>query len=616
MKRHQHQFSSSSSPYKPGSGPRYPTPSTRRAYSSDTRDPAPEQQHSMHEQSGEHVCDYDSSPTQLYELLESSSWERARSWCRSHPEEARTWIVRKDKSHMTRWKLLPLHAAIIFQSPNFLVSALLEQYPGATARQDDQGMLPLHLAFRHKHDDEELLELLLVQYPKAVVQKDRRDRVPLEHGRDSKFSAKLMRLYADAVTAATRVMNGKHGTNSNVFASPGGMTAGDRARLEQDHKNEIKALTLKYENQIRKLKNISGEQIQSLEGDTEYRISMLQADYEKQITQLREAHTQKIADLQETNHIHIRRIEQTSADARQALEDRHKRELQELRDMLNNQIARDKELSDALEKEIAHLQVALQERKGETELAALQATKLLDENEKLQELMAAVHEQQSYFQELLSEQQQDLEESRSIRQQVAETLLRANKEENSRGHGTRMLELTESLRRKIDIAMEEIKIRNEAQAQKQRMESHHLPLHPPHHQQHHHHHKMTTPKARPSPRAAAIPPSPKLQQEARVSGESRLERDRWETSRSPGADKIDEKRSTAVRGSKAGAMMDPPPIHPQKQQARSDEEEKRSLLSRRREQLTEKREGSDNRKFGEVRVVADEISAITTYSDF
>lgn len=100
-----------------------------------------------------------------------------------------------------------------------------------------------------------------------------------------------------------------------------------------------------------------------------------------------------------------------------------------------------------------------------------------------------------------------------------------------------------------------------------------------------------------------------------MSGESRLERDRWETSRSPGADKIDEKRSASVRGSKGGAMMDPPPIHP-KQQARSDEEEKRSLLSRRREQIAEKREGSDNRKFGEVRVVADEISAITTYSDF
>jgi len=609
MKRsHHYSIHAGGSPYKPGSGPRYPTPSTRRGHH-DARDAAP-----GFEVDGEHVCDYDSSPTQLYELLESSSWERARSRCRSHPEEVRTWIVRKDKSHAVRWKLLPLHAAIIFQSPNFLVSALMEQYPQATARQDDQGMLPLHLAFRHKHEDEDLLELLLVQYPKAVLLKDRRDRVPLEHGRESKFSAKLMRLYADAVTAATRLMPGgsKGASSPNMSSVFGGshnadaMTVADRARLEQDHKNEIKALTLKYENQIRKLKNISGEQIQSLEGDTEYRISMLQADYEKQITQLRETHTQKIADLQETNHIHIRRIEQASQDSRQTLEDRHKREIQEMREMLNNQIGRDKELSDALEKEIAHLQVALQERKSETELAALQATKLLDENERLQELMGTVQEQQTYFQELLSQQQQDLEESRSVRQQVAETLLRQDKESSTRGHGTRMLELTENLRRKIDITMEQIKIRTEAQAQKERL-TNHVKASKAERQQ------SSTPRTPRTPRTPK--PSPPEQRPHRVVNESRMERDRWETSHDGAsgrlADKIDEKRSGSLRSHSAKGL-------PRAPETRDPvEEEKRSLLSRRRDQIQQQAGGDDaNRKYGEVRVVADEISAITTHSDF
>lgn len=604
------------SPYKPGSAPRYPTPSTRRGGHNipEARESSPGE-----ELDGENVCDYDSSPTQLYELLESSSWERARTRCRSHPEEVRTWIVRKDKSHAVRWRLLPLHAAIIFQAPNFLVSALLEQYPHATARQDDQGMLPLHLAFRHKHEDEDLLELLLGQNPKAVVMKDRRDRIPLEHGRESKFGAKLMRLYADAVVVSTRLVGGKSGgvqnastpTYSNVFGqSSQTMTVGDRARLDQDHKNEIKALTLKYENQIRKLKNISGEQLQSLEGDTEYRISMLQADYEKQITQLRESHTSKIADLQETNHIHIRRIEQASQDARQTLEDRHKREIQDLRDMLNNQINRDKELSDALEKEIAHLQVALQDRKNETEMAALQATKLLDENERLQDVMANVQEQQAFFQELLSEQQQDMEESRAIRQKVAETLLRQDKEEKTRGHGTRMLELTESLRRKIDVAMEQIKFRTEAEAQKARLESHlkkspskEQRLHTQRQQQH------------------SDEPDPEEQEihsiAPRVSNESRIERDRWETSHDEASRlerareelKIDEKRSASLRSHSAKGM----PRAPEK---RSDEDEKRSLLSRRREQIQQDKKDDGNRKFGEVRVVADEISAITTHSDF
>ena len=601
-----------SSPYKPGSAPRYPTPSTRRGHNvPEARDASP-----GGELDGEYLCDYDGSPTQLYELLESSSWERARSRCRAHPEEVRTWIVRKDKSNAVRWKLLPVHAAIIFQAPNFLVSALLEQYPQASARQDDQGMLPLHLAFRHKQEDEELLELLLNQNPKAVLLKDRRDRIPLEHGRESKFSAKLMRLYADAVASATRSLGGKSGgvhndpspSSTDMFGqSSQTMTVGDRARLEQDHKNELKALTLKYENQIRKLKNISGEQLQSLEGDTEYRISMLQADYEKQITQLRESHTSKIADLQETNHIHIRRIEQAAQDARQTLEDRHKREIQDLRDMLNHQINRDKELSDALEKEIAHLQVALQERKSETELAVLQGTKLLDENERLRDLMANVQEQQAYFQELLSEQQQDLEESRAIRQQVAETLLRQDKAEKTRGHGTRMLELTESLRRKIDIAMEQIKFRTEAEAQKVRL-GNHLKKAPSNEQ------RLRQPQhlASPDPQQQEIPSIA-----PRVSNESRIERDRWETSHDETSrleaareeGKIDDKRSASLRSHSAKGM-------PRAPENRGDGEEKRSLLSRRREQIQQGKTDDGNRRYGEVRVVADEISAITTHSDF
>ena len=176
---------------------------------------------------GEHVCDYDTSATVLYELLESSSWERARARCRSHPEETRTWIVRKDKSLAVRWKLLPLHAAIIFQSPNYLVSAILEQYPAATHRKDDQDMLPLHLAFRHKHEDEDLLEILLVKFPKAVLLKDRRERVPLEHAREAKFSAKLMRLYADSVTAASRLVGKGHPLTPTTLYSSETMTAGE-----------------------------------------------------------------------------------------------------------------------------------------------------------------------------------------------------------------------------------------------------------------------------------------------------------------------------------------------------------------------------------------------------
>ena len=150
-------------------------------------------------------CDYDKNPTVLYKLLESSSWDEAVERCRSHEEEVRTWVERHDKANqqVVRWKLLPLHAAIIFQSPFRLLKLLLETFYPSASRTDDQGMLPLHLAFRHKHDDEKFLEYLLVKYPKAVSVRDRKGRVPLEHGKEGSYSAKFMSLYSDTVITAS-----------------------------------------------------------------------------------------------------------------------------------------------------------------------------------------------------------------------------------------------------------------------------------------------------------------------------------------------------------------------------------------------------------------------------
>lgn len=142
------------------------------------------------------VCDYDRNVTTLYELLESSQWEQARLRCRTHPDEVQTWIVRRDATS-TRWKLLPLHAAVIFQAPAPVIESLLQEYPVAAGKRDDQGMLPLHLAFRHKQE-ESMLELLLVNFPQAVMMRDRRDRLPVDHAGDTHFSAYLLQKYAEA----------------------------------------------------------------------------------------------------------------------------------------------------------------------------------------------------------------------------------------------------------------------------------------------------------------------------------------------------------------------------------------------------------------------------------
>jgi hypothetical protein len=145
------------------------------------------------------ICDYDTSVTRLYQLIEASDWDGAAERCRTHPDEVRTWVIRRHKDpKKIRWKLLPLHTAIIFQSPECVVFALLQEYPEAIQATDDQGMTPLHLAFRHYQHDEALLKLLLEAYPHGIINKDYRGRTPLDLAmkRNGKFSAKFLHTYS------------------------------------------------------------------------------------------------------------------------------------------------------------------------------------------------------------------------------------------------------------------------------------------------------------------------------------------------------------------------------------------------------------------------------------
>lgn len=492
---------------------------SRRSFSNEERrDDSPEADN-------ENVCDYDSSATVLYELLESSSWDRARARCRSHPEEVRTWIVRKDKSLAVRWKLLPLHAAIIFQSPNYLVSALMDQYSAATHRADDQDMLPLHLAFRHKHEDEDLLELLLVKYPKAVLLKDKRGRVPLEHAREGKFSAKLMRLYADAVTVASRVV-GK--TSQPSMTPTSNLTAGERELLVKDHQDELQAVKHKYESQIRKLKSQSSEQVHDIEDNNEQRLELVRSEYEMQIRKLKDHYERRMEDLVATNEHNLRSADRNLSEANKEAERRHTEELKKLRSRLNQQLEQDRELTDSLEKEIAHLQIALQECKSDQKSTQLQNAKLKASNKDLFDTISEVQKQQQKIQELVAQQHEDFEMAKNIRSELVQTLLKLDSEKKS--HSSHMLEAVDKLNRKVEKVLDKSAV----------------------------FHKRSDRIHRKPSRDRNLP------REERP--KNRLER------------------------------------------AREDEYDRRSKLSRNREGFDE--------DYGEVRIIADEISAITTNTDF
>jgi len=99
-------------------------------------------------------CDYDRNATQLYKLIESKKWDAALQRVHSCPEEARTWVCRRERAGASaimggmannsgsgeerpiRWRLLPLHATCVFRSPLSLIEALVEAYPDGTQMKD------------------------------------------------------------------------------------------------------------------------------------------------------------------------------------------------------------------------------------------------------------------------------------------------------------------------------------------------------------------------------------------------------------------------------------------------------------------------------------------------
>ncbi|KAL3801085.1 hypothetical protein HJC23_002378 [Cyclotella cryptica] len=176
-------------------------------------------------------CDYDVNPPGLYSAVHKRQWGLALDRVKVFPEEASIWVYRmgveeggvgasgsasvemnvtnsesrllsprnaysapsnNENSYsapsnnennagqarkVLRWRMLPLHAAIIFSAPVALIKALLKTYPEGCSASDDQGMLPLHLAFRSQSSEEVVL-LLLDCYPQAIEMADHKGRVP------------------------------------------------------------------------------------------------------------------------------------------------------------------------------------------------------------------------------------------------------------------------------------------------------------------------------------------------------------------------------------------------------------------------------------------------------
>jgi hypothetical protein len=189
-------------------------------------------------------CDYDINPTILYQAIEAKQWEYAISvYTKNQQEEqSSTWVVRKETNGKLRWRLLPLHAAVIFGSPLKLIELLLADYPHAAQCKDDQGMLPLHLAFRNE-SNWDVVDELLTAYPSAVFICDRKGRTPLQCGIRYANISSAGSVVTTATATSTRPGGGSGG-NSTVGGGSTNNNNNKKAPMPSDS-NHQKAVSHK-----------------------------------------------------------------------------------------------------------------------------------------------------------------------------------------------------------------------------------------------------------------------------------------------------------------------------------------------------------------------------------
>ena len=223
--------------------------SKKRAPVPPLRDPNMEDKEE--EQMWEEDCNYDINPSLMFLVLESRSWEEAialldgkglenrngllnlgqlfggyrkgqeistelaKKRQKELRSQARTWIVRRERTGVLRWRMLPLHAALAFNAPFDVVLRLYHLYPGAIRCRNDQGMLPLHHCFKYGNEDK-ILEFLLDVFPEALTVMDDKGRLPLgctpKDGSENERRTNILVLFANFQVEMAKKVGATTGT--------------------------------------------------------------------------------------------------------------------------------------------------------------------------------------------------------------------------------------------------------------------------------------------------------------------------------------------------------------------------------------------------------------------
>jgi len=198
--------------------------------------------------------DFDKNPTILYALVQKKLWKEVISRAIKSPKEARAFISRREEDGRVRWRLLPLHAAIVFKAPEEVVETLLTAYPKASEAKDDQGMLPLHLAFRNGAS-EAVVNLLLLAFPQSIDIPDRKGRVPLILAKTSTSPNREMYIEALEKGPSHYAVTALACARSRIIAEQNAIFEAKLVQTRSSHQSklsEVKAKAEKKQQEIQK----------------------------------------------------------------------------------------------------------------------------------------------------------------------------------------------------------------------------------------------------------------------------------------------------------------------------------------------------------------------------
>ena len=138
-------------------------------------------------------CDFDTNPTSLYLAIEDGNWDIVGHLAYNSPKEVRTWVCKREnkKNAMAKddadkalngggdkikWRMLPLHAALLFSAPTQTIHSLAQAYPDScSCKSSPENMLPIHIAIKNGLSVE-IVEILLMYYSDCLIDTDCKGR--------------------------------------------------------------------------------------------------------------------------------------------------------------------------------------------------------------------------------------------------------------------------------------------------------------------------------------------------------------------------------------------------------------------------------------------------------